>query len=351
MLALSCIISSFFCSNDQALCQAQDRERALNREALQQPPPLQAQNQLGCEPEEQVSEDYEQIYDEIWLLVKQHFLYRERLRHWSSWRHRFDGALTDKDKANDAIRRMLDSLQDDYTFFRDQSATLERKNLSEKSKVVEYRMLNNTIGYIHIDTFNSNLSPGETRQALTMLSQARGLILDLRDNWGGSIANAFDVFALFARTGKFVTMRGTEEEADLCEEMVLENDRCLTITNGNTAISNRLANLTGNKPLVILVNGYTKSAAEMLAGALRDNGRATIVGSRTYGKGIVQRVWEFPNNTSIKITSARFYLPGGSCIHKIGILPDMPDSSRSTDEQLARAQAVLTHQLVSLISP
>jgi len=100
------------------------------------------------------------------------------------------------------------------------------------------------------------------------------------------------------------------------------------------------------------VNADTKSAAEMLAGALRDDRHALLVGARTFGKGVVQRVWDFDNGTSVKITSARFYLPGGSMIHGVGITPDRivaraVPSTTETDEQIRAGARVLQTQLAS----
>lgn len=306
---------------------------------------------------------YEQIYDEIWLLVREHFLYRDRLKTWSNWRNRYDGKLASREAAEKAIHSMVDSLGDEYTFYRDEPATYERKCLKEKTRVVTYKMLPNAIGYLNISTFNSDHCVPETKEALSELKDAHGIILDLRENWGGSINAAFDVFACFANSGKFVTMKGTDDDVNYLEEMVLEEETSLTTTDGEEVRTAREKNLIGMKPLVVLVNENTKSAAEMLAGALRDNGRATIVGSKTFGKGIVQRVWEFPNNTSIKISSARFYLPSGSYIHHVGINPDLNTDMKgaknvaanslehhasNVDRQLLQAQTVLRHKLVSL---
>lgn len=228
-----------------------------------------------------------------------------------------------KNSCNTAINTMLDSLSDEYTFFRDQTATEERKTLRQKTKVVEHKMLEGQIGYIHITTFNSVFCVPETARALIELNTAHGLILDLRDNCGGSINSTFDVFSLLTKSGKFVTMKGTADHLDSFEEMTLCDNSAISTADGTTIKKERINNLSGQKPMVVLVDQNTKSAAEMLAGALRDNGRATVVGCKTFGKGIVQRVWEFPNNTSIKISSARYYLPGGSCIHRIGLVPDL----------------------------
>lgn len=270
-----------------------------------------------------ILEENDRIYDEIWSLIESNFLYRERLQNWNSWRHKFDHKMKTREETQKAITEMVDSLDDKYTFFRDEPATEERKTLRQKTKVVEYKMLEGQVGYIRITTLNSMFCVPEMRNALIDLNQAHGLIIDLRDNWGGSINITFDVFALLTRNGKFVSMKGTTENAEYTEDMSLSETSAITTTDGVEASNIREFDLSAGKPLAVLVNENTKSAAEMLAGALRDNGRATVIGHQTYGKGIVQRVWEFPNNTSIKISSARYFLPNGGYVHKVGLKPDI----------------------------
>jgi Periplasmic protease len=271
----------------------------------------------------QDAEEMEAVYDEVWRLISDHFLYQERLVNWSQWRHRFDGKMKTRKDAEKAINTMIESLGDEYTFFRNRTATHRRHCQGEERNVVTSSILPGNIGYLRIDTFNSTNTMTETRAALASMSNAQGYILDLRDNAGGCIDTAFGVFAMLANSGKFVTMRGTSELDKVGEELVLDRDAAITIGNGKEQRSSRERNLTGVKPLTVLVNDGTKSAAEMLTGALRDNDRAVVVGEKTFGKGIVQRVWEFPDNTSIKISSARFYLPHGDFIHECGLEPDL----------------------------
>jgi C-terminal processing protease CtpA/Prc len=272
---------------------------------------------------DETAAENDRTYDEIWSLIESNFLYRDRLKNWDSWRHKFDHKMKSRAEAQKAITEMIESLGDEYTFFRDETTTEENKNLRHKTKVVDYKMLEGQIGYMHISTLNSMFCVPETRNALIELSQAHGLIVDLRDNWGGSINTTFDVFSLLTGTGKFVSMKGTTDSAEYTEELSLSETSAVTTTDGVETSNIREFNLAAGKPLVVLVNESTKSAAEMLAGALRDNGRALVLGSRTFGKGIVQRVWEFPNNTSIKISSARYFLPNGGDVHRVGLTPDL----------------------------
>jgi carboxyl-terminal processing protease len=92
--------------------------------------------------------------------------------------------------------------------------------------------------------------------------------------------------------------------------------------NGNVTSRTRVGNLTGNKPVFILVNGGSASASEMFAGSLQDLGRAKLVGSKTFGKGISQLNIDLPFNTSMQVTFAKLYQPAGDCIHGVGMTPD-----------------------------
>ena len=295
---------------------------------------------------------YEALYDEIWTLINGNYLYRDRLKSWTSWRHRFDKKMKTAREAEKAINAMIDSLSDEYTYYRNQTATQKRRLFGKKNHVVEHKLITGNVGYLKISTFNSVNCFPEAKTALLSMRDTQGLIIDLRDNWGGSIDTAFEVFSLLSAQGKFVKMKGICQESSYQEELILYRDYAVSKSEGQDLNLARQANLTGNKPMTILVNGNTKSAAEMLAGALKDNGRAIIVGETTFGKGIVQRVWDFPGDTSIKISSALFYLPGGACVHRVGLRPDVlvASSKKSEDKQLSQAQNLLRRGLVSMLA-
>ncbi len=266
---------------------------------------------------------YIKTYDEIWQLVDEHFLFRDRLKGWSNWRHRFDSELTDKDQLDQSIAIMLGSLKDTYTFYRDSDATTARRALDDEKDVVTYKKLADRIGYIRISGFCSKLCIQELKLALSNLNDCQGYILDLQDNNGGCVDIAFESFALFSPQGDFVSMKGTSEVESCSEKWYLEKDTALIESDGDVIKALRMPNYTGNKPLVVLINENTRSAAEMLAGALQDNGRAILLGRQSFGKGIVQRVWDLPDNTSVKISSAYYYLPLGRAIHGVGVKPDI----------------------------
>jgi C-terminal processing protease CtpA/Prc len=281
---------------------------------------------------------YDVQYHQIWELVNRYFLFKERLANWAAWHHRFDGTLKNARQAEKAIDEMLDSLGDEYTFFRNTELTQERRIEDEERNVVSAKMLKGNIGYIHITTFNARSCVDETKNCLRKLSRAKAIVLDLRENKGGSIDDAFKVFSFFERKGKFVSMTGTVDGVTDKEELILDDSTAVCRKNGIESRFPRERTIVPKRPIVIVVNERTKSAAEMLAGALRDERRAALVGNKTFGKGIVQRVWEFDNGTSVKITSARYYLPNGDAVHGLGIVPHrLVSNASSADSQLVAA--------------
>ncbi len=286
----------------------------------------------------QNDEAFETQYERVWQLASQNFLYEERLRNFDNWRDKFKGKLHSTSDYDNACMALLDCLNDEYTFFRDVHSTGERKSESFAHNVVSARLFKNSIGYIKIRTFSARACVDETRAALKQFSNQRALILDLRDNWGGSIDDAFAVFQMLVDNGGFVKMVGREDAVGYTETLAVDSQQASRTRDGSLVSLSREACLTPNLPILVLVNGESKSAAEMLAGALKDNGRAALVGEKTFGKGVVQQVWEFDNGTSVKITSARFFRPSGAPIQGVGLAPDVKVAvSRVTDAQLQRA--------------
>lgn len=189
------------------------------------------------------------------------------------------------------------------------------------------------IDYIRLADFGET-SAAEIRSALLFgkTHHADGYILDLRNNGGGLVNAAVDISSLFIPQGPIVS--------------TIKRDGSKTTLEANgDAIS-------GVKPLVVLVNGYTASASEITAGALQDYHLATIIGTKTFGKGVVQSIYAMPNNGALKITTARYVTPLGRDIQHRGIVPDVivPDPNpmlidTKADPQLAAAKARL-HELL-----
>lgn len=170
------------------------------------------------------------------------------------------------------------------------------------------------IGYIGLTQF-SEKSDEEVRQALTRLladDHITGLVLDLRGNGGGYLQSAVKILSLFLPKGTTVlTTKGFEGRDDM------------TYTTATKPIAPDL-------PLVVLVDGETASSAEITAGALQDLDRAVIIGSRTYGKGLVQSTYSMDNNGLLKVTTSKYYIPSGRLIqarrYDAGTTTEIPDS-------------------------
>lgn len=183
---------------------------------------------------------------------------------------------------------------------------------------LEARMLPEGIGYLGLAEFNA-VADARVSEALEELlaEHPGGLILDLRDNPGGYFQSAVDVTSQFLPRGALVvseTQRG--EEPTLYE---VERDGLAT-----------------DIALVVLVNGGSASASEIVAGALRDHDRATLVGERTFGKGSVQTVHTLQDGSSLRVTVARYYLPDGGNVDGDGITPDVEVSYTQEDHDAGR---------------
>lgn len=184
--------------------------------------------------------------------------------------------------------------------------TLARETIRVAS--VKTRMLEPGYGYMRISAFQADTAADFEGKLEALKAQAggklRGLVIDLRSNPGGLLTSAVQIADDLLDSGKIVSTRGRIAISD-AEFAATPGDR-----------------LNG-APVVVLVDAGSASAAEVLAGALRDNNRARIVGSRTFGKGSVQTVLPLDNGDSVKLTTARYYTPSGKSIQALGITPDV----------------------------
>ena len=188
---------------------------------------------------------------------------------------------------------------------------ITRANIALPS-VPYYTMFADSVGYIILNSFTENCAR-DVRLSLVDLKNrgARKLILDLRGNGGGSLAEAVDIVGLFVPKGtQVVSTRGKLSQASQTFKTQRE-PLDLTI------------------PLVVLVDGQSASASEIVAGAIQDLDRGVVMGWRTFGKGLVQSVRELPYNSSLKITTSKYYTPSGRCVQKI----DYSKAVRSKDEE------------------
>lgn len=224
------------------------------------------------------------------------------------------------DSIQDTIERMrgASGTQVKITLERDKQPepihlVLERANV--QLHTVRRAMLEGGVGYVRISHF-SETTPRDVERALKALereagSKLAGLVLDLRNNPGGVLEAAVDVSDIFLEEGVIVTADGRAADARF-EMDALPGD------------------MLEGAPIVVLVNSGSASASEIVAGALRDHRRATLVGQKTYGKGSVQTVMPLSNGHAIKLTTSRYFTPSGESIHKKGIVPDR----LVTDEEL-----------------
>lgn len=172
---------------------------------------------------------------------------------------------------------------------------------------VTSKMLDNNIAYIQISTFGDNTAADLHKQLVDLLAQnPKGLILDLRDNGGGYLDTAISVASEFIPSGVIVTEQAGDGTKTPYEAI-----------KGGLATDSSL-------PMIVLVNAYSASASEIVAGALQDTGRAKLLGETTYGKGSVQQWIPLSNNGgAAKITIARWLTPKGRQIDKKGLTPDI----------------------------
>lgn len=200
---------------------------------------------------------------------------------------------------------------------------VERRRI--ESPTVNYEMYDNGVGYIQITEFDE-VTTDQFTEALAVIkgSGAKGLILDLRSNPGGSLPVVVDIARSILPKGLIVY---TEDKYGKREEYTCDGKNELDI------------------PMVVLINGNSASASEILAGAIKDYDKGTLIGTTTFGKGIVQRVLPLTDGTALKLTISSYYTPKGNNIHGIGIDPDIEcefDSEayyeRDVDNQLECAK-------------
>lgn len=223
------------------------------------------------------------------------------------------------------------------TIFRESTGEVLEKTVTRQDiqvQTVSWRMMDDNIGYISITNFREN-TYNQFKEALDTL-EAEGmekLVLDLRNNTGGLVKSAHEIGEELLPEGIMVYTMDKEgnREDTLCDDVY--ND----------------------VPMVVLVNGYSASAAEILAGAIQDTGRGELIGTTTFGKGLVQRLFTLPDGSGLNVTIQKYYTPNGTSIHGVGITPDyeveLPEEyaqqtniPAEADTQLQKAVEVLSEK-------
>ena len=201
--------------------------------------------------------------------------------------------------------------------------TLKRAIIQLES--VRAELLETGIGYVRVIQFQIGTATSLRQQLARLAREAgtalKGLVLDLRDNPGGVLDGAIQVSDTFLRDGLIVSTRGRAE-------------------NSEVTFSASPKDYLNDAPLVVLVNGGSASASEIVAGALQDHGRALILGTTTFGKGSVQTILPMLNGAALKLTTARYYTPNDRSIQATGITPDVvsqpAESSQTPDGDASR---------------
>lgn len=225
---------------------------------------------------------------------------------------KIDGKSTKDISIMEAVRKLRgpENTKVTITIFRENMAkpkdfVLTRAIIQVKS--VKSKTFDDNIGYIRIASFHERTAD-DVRKALRDIDKKvrpmKGLVLDLRNDPGGLLIQAIEVSDMFLKAGVIVSTRGRTKTMET--KGIAKND-------GNEITC----------PIVVLVNEGTASAAEIVAGALQDNGRALIIGTKTFGKASVQTVIPLDDGSALKLTTARYYTPKGRSIQAEGIKPDL----------------------------
>lgn len=219
-----------------------------------------------------------------------------------------DGEATYKLTSEESVKKLKGepNTKVKVTVYRE--STKETKDIEIERAIVElkyvkHRMLDDKIGYLRLTQFGENVYP-DVKKAMEDLQKnnMKALVFDLRSNPGGALDQAIKISSMFLKEGRVVSVKSKE---------------------GTEQVFNREGKYYGDFPLVILINGGSASASEIVSGAIKDNKRGILVGEKSFGKGSVQTLIPLPDGDGMKLTIAKYYTPSGISIHGKGIEPDV----------------------------
>lgn len=216
------------------------------------------------------------------------------------------------------------------TFTRNKKDTYTVDVKREKIEVptVAYRMQRENIGYIQISEFTGETATQFDDVFSELEKQGMvGLVIDLRNNPGGRVDTTGKILDKLLGKGPLVKVKDKNGK----EEVLIDSDE----------------KHKWNKPIVVLINGYSASASELFAGAMQDYEAATIIGTKSYGKGVVQQIFSINDGTGVKLTIAEYFTPKGHVVNKKGITPDIKvEETRKTPEDPNDAQLLKAFEVV-----
>lgn len=259
------------------------------------------------------------------------------------WIKAIDGKSTENMSLDDAVK-MIRGKEGTFVkllIYREEIKKTMEINVKRgkiEQKVVKFKLMKNNIGYLRLTSFMQNNATAEVRHAITELKKQgmRALVMDLRSNPGGLLPNAVDIGSLFISEGpivRIVDRNGKEEQLNAHGPLALEKD----------------------VPMAVLIDGGSASASEILAGTLKDNQRAILIGTRTFGKGLVQTVHNLSDGSGVAITTNKYLTSKGTDINKKGIEPDIQVSipkdilekpyAENLDVQLQKALEIMSERI------
>ncbi len=238
-----------------------------------------------------------------------------------------------------AVERMRGPIDTEITLTMSRQGVEKPFDITIKRAVIKVQSVRarreGNVAYVRITSFNEQTEPGLKRAMAKLMkeigSQFQGVVLDLRNNPGGLLDQAIAVSDAFLERGEIVSTRGRASE-------------------DTQRYNARSGDLAKGRPVVVLINGGSASASEIVAGALQDHRRAILLGTRSFGKGSVQTIIPLPGNGALRLTTARYYTPAGRSIQAKGIDPDItvePARIETVEAGKQRSEADLRNHLAT----